>query len=394
MIKVQSKQENIIYLVMWAALFAAPILSLYIRTLGDSAVSFQWSEVWFVWRNILPFLLLFLVHNLLLAPLLIYRHRRTLYASIVFIVIAAFTVYQCATKPRAPMDGPFPPMPEQVMKDRPQHGPEDRPQHGPEDQPHHGPKHDMRRPPVIMGEHDVVAVVILILMFGMNLGVKGYFKSQEDEKKRQAAEKENLTQQLEYLKYQLNPHFLMNTLNNIHALIEIEPPKAQEAVIQLSKILRYVLYESNMPRVLMRQEVAFMESYVQLMRMRFSDRLRFTANTPDDGSDVTIPPLLFISFVENAFKHGVSYQQDSFIEIAAKRYGHNPERLLWTCRNSKHSATANVPKEGGVGMSNVRQRLDLIFGQDYTLDVIDGDDVYEVRLDIPLDKKEDVRCKR
>ena len=116
MIKVQSKQENIIYLVMWAALFAAPILSLYIRTLGDSAVSFQWSEVWFVWRNILPFLLLFLVHNLLLAPLLIYRHRRTLYASIVFIVIAAFTVYQCATKPRAPMDGPFPPMPEQVMR--------------------------------------------------------------------------------------------------------------------------------------------------------------------------------------------------------------------------------------------------------------------------------------
>jgi LytS/YehU family sensor histidine kinase len=244
-------------------------------------------------------------------------------------------------------------------------------------------------PPPIIGEHDLMAVIILILMFGMNLGIKGYFKSREDEKNHQAMEKENLEQQLEYLKYQLNPHFLMNTLNNIHALIEIEPPKAQEAVILLSKILRYVLYESNKPLVLMSQELSFMESYVTLMRMRFDDRLRFTAVNLDDGSDVSVPPLLFISFVENAFKHGVSYQEDSFIEVESKRYQDEQccERLLWTCRNSKHHVTTHVPKEGGVGMNNVRRRLNLIFTDDYTLDIHEDEQIYEVRLDIPLDVK-------
>jgi len=180
----------------------------------------------------------------------------------------------------------------------------------------------------------------------------------------------------------------MNTLNNIHALIDIEPPKAQEAVIQLSKILRYVLYESNKPRVFMSQEVEFMKNYVQLMRMRYTDRLRFTANDPDNGRDVQVPPLLFISFVENAFKHGVSYQQDSYIEVSGKRYKDKTggDRLSWTCRNSKHpviSATT-VPHEGGVGMTNVHRRLDLIYGADYTLDIHDGDTDYEVVLDIPL----------
>ncbi len=359
------------YLALWAILFVAPVLSMYVHIISDTAYEFQWADLLLIWPKFLVFFVLFLVHNFLLAPILVFSHKRTLYFSLTLAIVAIFTVYQCTTRPTPPADR------HPMAVERHMH--ENHPM------PAHRGGHPAP-PPAIIGEHDIMAVVILILMFGMNVGIKGFFKAREDEKRRQAMQKESLEQQLEYLKYQLNPHFLMNTLNNIHALIDIEPPKAQEAVIQLSKILRYVLYESNKPRVFMSQEVEFMANYVQLMRMRYTDRLRFTAHNPDDGQDVQVPPLLFISFVENAFKHGVSYQQDSFIEVSGKRYKDKlgGDRLSWTCRNSKRPVATAVPNEGGVGMTNVRRRLDLIYGADYTLDIHDGDTDYEVVLDIPL----------
>ena len=342
-LKQQSRHENVAYLVLWGMLFAAPILSIYVHTLRHSDMAFQWSEVFFIWQKFAIFLLLFLLHNFLLAPLLVQQHRRTLYFSLTAAIVAAFTVYQCTTRPALPHKHPQFDGPRTEMR-------------------HHHPKapdadspeapnarfHKLRgdeRPPVIIGEHDIVAVVILVLMFGMNIGIKGFFRGRRDRERLVKLEKENLEQQLEYLKYQLNPHFLMNTLNNIHALIDIEPPKAQEAIIQLSKILRYVLYESNYDRVLMSKEVEFMANYVKLMQMRYGDKLTFTVNSPDDGTSVLTPPLLFISFVENAFKHGVSYQTPSFIEVSGKRYQDTKggERLLWTCRNSSTSRPTAPP---------------------------------------------------
>lgn len=380
--KQQSRQENIIYLVMWGMLFAAPILSLYVRSLDSHGHQFLWSDVFMVWQQFTVYLVLFLVHNFLLAPLLVYHRKKVLYGSIVTIILAAFIIYQCSSRPGMPhhKDPHGKEFFEEARKTPP-------PMHQPAE--FHKPPH--RMPPAIIGEHDVVSVVILILMLGMNLGIKLYFKNIQDQRKLIELQKESLVQQLEYLKYQLNPHFLMNTLNNIHALIEIEPPKAQEAVIQLSKILRYVLYESNKPFVPISQEAAFMDHYVQLMRMRYSDRLQFTLQIPDKEMEATIPPLLFISFVENAFKHGVSYQQPSFIEVSCKCYldNNHHERLLWTCRNSKHNRpdSTSVPQQGGVGMTNVRQRLNLIYGNDYRLDIHETDSAYEVVLDIPLNKK-------
>jgi hypothetical protein len=381
LMKHQSRQENIIYLVMWGMLFAAPILSMYVRTLGSSGMEFYWGEIFFIWKKFALFLLLFLVHNILLAPLLVYQHRRKLYVSITIAIVTAFTIYQCTTRPAMPPHAPRPDFPRHELR----HEPKDGLRHHEVKRP---PMHEVKRPPIFIGEHDIMAVVILILMLGMNLGIKGYFKSRREQQQQKELEKKNLEQQLEYLKYQLNPHFLMNTLNNIHALIDIEPPKAQQAIIQLSKILRYVLYESNSDRVPMNKEVEFMENYVKLMRMRYSDKLTFSVSSPDDGTGILIPPMLFIAFVENAFKHGVSYQASSFINITGKRYkGHrNEDRLLWTCTNSKHakSDTTKVPQQGGVGINNVRKRLDLIFGNDYSLTINDSDTRFEVTLDIPL----------
>ena len=395
--KHQSQQENLIYLVLWAMLFVAPILSMYVRSVSDGSMTFQWGEIWMIWSKFALFLVLFLVHNFLLAPLLVYRRKKALYFATALCVVTAFTVFQCSTRPDdfKPGRGPHPmEMGQPEGMAAPGHERDEA--FGPDGDEHFVPRHQDHRqgpPPAFIGEHDIIAVIILILMMGANLGIKVYFKNRADQKRLVQLERQNLEQQLEYLKYQLNPHFLMNTLNNIHALIDIDAVKAQEAVIQLSKILRYVLYESNKERVRMSQEVEFMENYVRLMRMRYTDQLRFSVQSPDAGTDVMVAPLVFISFVENAFKHGVSYRQESFIEVKGERYQDKGgrDRLLWTCRNSKPEAagdekTADLPRQGGVGMQNVRHRLDLIYGDNYSLDILDGSDTYEVRLDIPLEK--------
>ena len=217
----QSRQENLIYLAVWGMLFAAPLLSLYVRTVSDTNLVFDWTEVFIVWRKFIPFLLLFLIHNFLLAPLLVHGHKRIVYFSVMAVIIAAFTFYQCTKRPKGGAHrAPRPPM---EMRDRREPPPFDRPRPRAEHRP------DM--PPPIIGEHDILAVVVLILMFGANLGIKGYFRARDDRKRLAALEKQNLEQQLEYLRYQINPHFFMNTLNNIHALVDIDPAKAQETIV-------------------------------------------------------------------------------------------------------------------------------------------------------------------
>ena len=370
-----SKQENIVYLALWGVLFAAPVLSLYVRSVSDQDVTFQWAGIFMVWTRFLVFLVLFLVHNFFLAPLLIHQRRRLLYGSLTVVILAVFVLYQCNTHPSG---GPH--------RDRPPHemGHERPPFEEFDDAPafqhadHPRPPHD-RKPPVIVGEHDVVATIVLILMFGMNLGIKLFFKTRSDERKLIRLEKENLEQQLEYLKYQINPHFLMNTLNNIHALVDIDPAKAQETIVELSKMMRFILYEGSKQGVPLSREFEFITTYVNLMRLRYTDRVTITMDLPTEVPDKAVPPLMLISFIENAFKHGISYQHPSFIDIRVTLDG---ARLHFSCRNSK----ADKPNEekGGVGLQNVKKRLQLLYDDHYTLNIVDAPDSYHVELTIPL----------
>ena len=382
----QSRQENLIYLVVWGLLFAAPLLSLYVRTVGDETATFQWNEVLIVWKKFAVFLLLFLIHNFLLAPLLIYGHKRLTYFAFVAVLLGTFTVYQCSSRPEKP-DGL--PQKEMVRHDFP--GPPDRPEGpgrpafpGPPDRPPK-PRHDFRpadAPPPIVGERDILAIVLLLLMFGANLGIKGYFRSRDDRKKLAELEKQNLEQQLEYLRYQINPHFFMNTLNNIHALVDIDPAKAQETIVELSKMMRFVLYEGNKQGVPLSREFDFIRHYVALMQLRYTDRVSISIDLPQEVPDRQIPPLILITFIENAFKHGVSYQRPSFIEMQVSV---EDDRLHFRCRNSKAEAQPALGKaEGGVGLVNVRKRLNLLFGSNYTLNIQEGADVYCVDLVIPI----------
>ena len=290
----QSRQENLIYLAVWGLLFLAPLISLYVRMASGSGESFDWAEVFMVWRRFAVYLALFLAHNFLLAPLLVCRQRRVAYFSIVVVVIAAFALYQCNSRPQEPR---------------------------------------RHRPPMdIVGERDILAIVVLLLMFGANLGIKVYFRSRDDRKRLAALERENLEQQLEYLRYQINPHFFMNTLNNIHALVDIDPEKAKDTIVELSKMMRFVLYEGNKQGVPLSRELDFVRHYVALMQLRYTDKVRITLNLPTEVPDCQIPPLILITFIENAFKHGVSYQHDSFIEVTVVV---EDGQLRFSCRNSK-----------------------------------------------------------
>ena len=399
----QSRQENIIYLIVWGLLFAAPLLSLYVRTVSDSTVVFDWSEVFIVWRKFAIYLALFLVHNFLLAPLLIHGHRRVAYFSIVTVVIVAFTVYQCSSRPN--MKKPMMHKPPTAQTDRhwPPHFDEppmkldgERPALPPDNAPPHSGNRPPRMsqpvdaPPPIVGELDMMAVVVLILMLGANLGIKGYFSSRNDRKRLAELERENLEQQLEYLRYQINPHFFMNTLNNIHALVDINPEKAKETILELSKMMRFVLYEGNKQGVPLSREMDFIRHYVTLMQLRYTDKVRITLDLPAEVPDRQIPPLILITFIENAFKHGVSYQRESFIE--AKVVVESDE-LRFSCRNSK-SEKSNEERQrvgdgtsgmkGGVGLANVRKRLNLLYDNNYTLRIHNDADVYSIELNIPL----------
>ena len=345
--KYQSRQENLLYLALWTTLFVAPVLSMYIHSVSDSFYTFQWHDLWIIWPKFIVFLALFLIHNFLLAPILILKNKRWQYSLITLSIIALFTLYQCTSRPVPP--------------------------------PHHAPAPSHIAPPAIVGEHDIMAVVILILMFGMNLGIKGYYRHRYDERRMASLEKKSLEHQLEYLKYQINPHFFMNTLNNIHALVDIDPEKAKSTIVELSKMMRFILYEGDKNGVPLSRECEFIRTYITLMRLRYTDKVKINVKLPRELPDKTVPPLMLISFIENAFKHGISYLHDSFIDITVNV---NNDHLTFRCHNSK--ADKPNTEKGGIGLANVRQRLQLLYDSNFTLNIQDNPDTYNVELTIPL----------
>ena len=388
----QSRQENLVYLVVWGLLFATPLLSLYVRTLSDSEATFDWTEVFLVWRRFAVYLVLFLIHNFLLAPLLVHQRRRVVYVAVVVLVIAAFMVYQYNSRPAFRPMGFKPPM-EQADRHQQPHFNEPSRTFDDERLPFDGPlpqNRQMRQmrhhdgPPPIVGERDILAIIVLILMFGANLGIKSYFRSRDDRKRLEKLERENLAQQLEYLRYQINPHFFMNTLNNIHALVDINPEQAKDTILELSKMMRFVLYEGNKQGVPLSRELDFIRHYVALMQLRYTNKVKITLDLPQSTSDRQIPPLILITFIENAFKHGISYQHPSFIEISVSEHD---GAMQFSCRNSKGDTPLNPPqggKTGGVGLANIRKRLNLLYGHDYALRIKNDADTYSVELSLPF----------
>lgn len=172
----------------------------------------------------------------------------------------------------------------------------------------------------------------------------------------------------------------MNTLNNIHALVDIDPELAKTTIVELSKLMRFVLYEGSKPSVPLQREIAFVSNYIRLMRIRYADKVKIDITVEEPVPKNDVPPLITIAFVENAFKHGISYKNASFVDV---RYTFAEGKMNFTCRNSNNDVKSG--EAGGVGLENVRRRLNLIYGDRHSLVIRDQNDIYEVELSVPLE---------
>jgi LytS/YehU family sensor histidine kinase len=223
-------------------------------------------------------------------------------------------------------------------------------------------------------------LIFSILVVGFDTGLRSNLRWIEVENEKVKLEKENMATQLVLLRNQVSPHFLMNTLNNIHSLVDFNTGEAKEAIIKLSKMMRYLLYETETEKTTLRREVEFLESYINLMKLRFNDKVKITFNLPTSIPEKTIPPFIFTSLIENAFKHGISYKDESFINIDMTI---GEEQLLLVVKNSK-SENIQINDFSGIGIDNTRKRLELLYGKNYHLDIIDNVDLFTVNLSIPL----------
>jgi hypothetical protein len=219
----------------------------------------------------------------------------------------------------------------------------------------------------------------LFLVF-FSLGLRVLERHSQTEKLQKELEKEKLNSELAFLKNQISPHFFFNTLNNIYSLISINAEDSQKAVLRLSKLMRYLLYDSEHGNTKLSNEIDFMNNYIDLMKLRMSSKISLEVAFPEKYDDINIPPLIFIPFIENAFKHGISYREKSFIDISITT---KKDSLVFRCTNSIVKVTEeNDSDHSGIGLENVIKRLNLLFPVKHELKINKSDSEYEVLLQI------------
>ncbi|WP_338766256.1 histidine kinase [Bernardetia sp. ABR2-2B] len=211
---------------------------------------------------------------------------------------------------------------------------------------------------------------------------KMFRDSTTEKRKIQQLEKQKTIAELNFLKAQIHPHFLFNTLNNLYMLTLTGSKKAPDVVARLSDMLDYILYQCKADRVSIEKEVILIENYIELEKLRYGDRILIELNTSIDDFQTPVPPLLLISLVENAFKHGASgVIENAIIEISIKT---EKGRLFFEIFNTKYD-TQQEDKEGykeGIGIKNITQQLDLLYPNAYEWKVKDEKTSYRVKLSI------------
>ena len=210
-----------------------------------------------------------------------------------------------------------------------------------------------------------------VLKFGSDWFINDKIKSN--------LENEKLIAELAFLKSQINPHFLFNSLNNIYSLAYQKADKTPEAILKLSEIMRYMLYESNEGKVALSEEIRYLENYIELQKLRFKDDTYIKFEIIGEVSEQQITPLILISFVENAFKHGLVNDPENPVSIYLKI---EPAGILFRTTNKK--SKQNKDDTGGIGLKNVRRRLDLIYTDKYKLHIEDKNDIYTCELYLNL----------
>lgn len=323
-------------------LFIMPVL--FTRIEGQ----ISWPHVLKIWLDLSLLIPLFFINRFVLMPWLMLRGRYIGYLISIVLLIGTFTslYYLYETTLHQPRK----------------------------------PRHEQRRHPDPIPPYAHL-LMYSILIVGVDTGLLFVSKWRENEAHRLLLEKENTRIQFDLLRNQVSPHFFMNTLNNIYSLVGTDTPVAREAIMRLSKLMRYMLYESSDGRVSLDKEMEFIRSYIELMRLRFPDDVQIRFSPPERVAGVSIPPMIFISYIENAFKYGVSYQHRSIVDI---RFTIENNLLCFECSNTNFEFNT-LRHLGGLGMKNSEKRLQLLFDSRYQLQVDSTHDMFTVLLNIPLE---------
>ena len=221
----------------------------------------------------------------------------------------------------------------------------------------------------------IISLLINLLAIFMALTI--HYVIRQTEKKQKEVEAE-----LAWLKNQINPHFLFNTLNNISSLTHIDADEAQDAVMQLSDLLRYAMYETNKPKVPLEGEVEFMRNYIDLMKLRINEMTTVGEEIEMENGSLEVAPLLFISLIENAFKHGLNSNAPAVIKISLVQKG---DTLVFSCDNTNNPKPTKDRSGSGIGLENTRRRLELLYQGHYQWEqTITPENIYHVKITLQL----------
>jgi hypothetical protein len=381
--------ESVIYLFLWLIFLIIPLIT------NNYSGKSGFLKICYDWLRMLPFIIVFIINNLWLLPRILFKGRRIIYIiSLLFAIVVISTTFQIVGPVLYKND---PKILEQRKLQDPQYGREEMSPERPPLSPNNPPvSPELFKSPVgdlpsknrMLPEHGqevfifINTLIISLLIAGFNTAIAVTNRWFMEEQARKEIEKEHMQSELAFLQNQVSPHFLMNTLNNIHSLIEGDRNLAQNAVLKLSEMMRYLLYESGRGSTTLKKEIEFLDSYVKLMQLRVDKSVYVNLELPQKFVNVSLPPLLFISFIENAFKHGVSYREPSALSFKLVQ---SPGYLEFTSVNtiSTFKNADAVSHSGGFGLENIQKRLGMLYSDQYKLVIDKTEHEFRIKLLIP-----------
>jgi hypothetical protein len=389
--KINSRKipEYVIYLFLWLIFLIIPLIT------NNYNIKGGFVKICYDWLRLLPFIIVFVINDFWLLKKLLFKGKTIVYAASLLVVAVIVSLSFIYINPILHKNDPRL-IEERILQD-PQWGREEMnpgktssyrdnspasPElfnANPEDLP--GKK---RKLPLTDQSFYVFLNTLLIslLIAGFNTAIAVTNRWFTEEQARKEIEKEHIESKLAFLQNQVNPHFLMNTLNNIHSLIEGDQEMAQNAVLKLSEMMRYLLYESGRGTTTLKKEIEFLQSYLELMQLRVDKSIVVNLDLPETYNNVDLPPLLFIPFIENAFKHGVSYREPSALSFKLiQKEGFLEFTSVNTISSFRDNYTTSL--HGGFGLENIQKRLEIIYGNRFNLDIDKSDREFKIKLVIP-----------
>ncbi len=384
---VSKKQFKLLYVAIhilaWVMLFLLPFVFLNVSLKNGSGII-----------NLLVLIkaaIIFYINFLILVPrFLLHKKWGAFFLSLVMLLVfnfAASFLDAKITKPTRIGGGEFripPPEMRHIEGDKPVLIMRD----------HHGEPfpdgHFAKRDHFFIGFRSIGQISFVLMLIGVSTSLKLTEQWFKNEKHQEVVKNEQLSTELAFLKSQINPHFLFNSLNSIYSLAHKKSDKAPTAIVQLSKIMRYVIDDANNSTVLLEKELEHLNDYIELQKLRLTEKTKLLFDINNQSHNALIEPMLLVPFIENAFKHGVDSYNISYITI---KIDISQDRLVFKSSNTiAQQKTENPEEESGIGLKNVIRRLELLYPNEHKLDIIKEEKLYSVILDLKLKSHEMPDC--